>query len=174
MEREHMGPLTTKLPLGRTEGKDLDELQVNYNNERSTMAGTAAMAAAFGGTLPPGISGTNERCTVLVSNLNSDRIDEDKLFNLFSIYGNIVRIKLLRNKPDRALVQMGDGFQAELAVHFLKGQLALPFALQYGQVPETPYPDPLYHKTDQKMPLGILEHVGMEQYQHRLKLQEFF
>lgn len=47
-------------------------------------------------------------------------IDEDKLFNLFSLYGNIVRIKLLRNKPDHALVQMGDGFQAELAVHFLK------------------------------------------------------
>ena len=48
------------------------------------------------------------------------RIDEDKLFNLFSIYGNIVRIKLLRNKPDHAPVQMGDGFQAELGVHFLK------------------------------------------------------
>jgi len=31
-----------------------------------------------------------------------------------------VRIKLLRNKPDHALIQMGDGFQAELAVHFLK------------------------------------------------------
>ncbi|RZC55234.1 hypothetical protein C5167_042081 [Papaver somniferum] len=84
------------------------------------MGNAAAIAAAFGGGLPPGISGTNERCTVLVSNLNSDKIDEDKLFNLFSIYGNIIRIKLLRNKPDHALVQMGDGFQAELAVHFLK------------------------------------------------------
>ncbi|KAL7208665.1 hypothetical protein ACSBR1_030411 [Camellia fascicularis] len=83
----------------------------------------AAIAAAFGGGLPPGISGTNDRCTVLVSNLNPDSIDEDKLFNLFSIYGNIVRIKLLRNKPDHALVQMGDGFQAELAVHFLKGAM---------------------------------------------------
>ncbi|KAL3533375.1 hypothetical protein ACH5RR_006896 [Cinchona calisaya] len=129
---------------------NLDELQVNYNNERSRdftnpslpseqkgrssnpgygdvgvgypqMANAAAIAAAFGGGLPPGISGTNDRCTVLISNLNSDRMDEDKLFNLFSIYGNIVRIKLLRNKPDHALVQMGDGFQAELAVHFLKG-----------------------------------------------------
>lgn len=48
------------------------------------------------------------------------RIDEDKLFNLFSLYGNIVRIKLLRNKPDHALIQMGDGLQAELAVNFLK------------------------------------------------------
>ncbi|KAK9111203.1 hypothetical protein Scep_018722 [Stephania cephalantha] len=89
------------------------------------MGNAAAVAAAFGGGLPPGISGTNERCTVLVSNLNPDKIDEDKLFNLFSIYGNIVRIKLLRNKPDHALVQMGDGFQAELAVHFLKGAMLL-------------------------------------------------
>ncbi|XP_038725707.1 polypyrimidine tract-binding protein homolog 3 isoform X4 [Tripterygium wilfordii] len=131
---------------------NLDELQVNYNNDRSRdftnpnlpseqkgrsshpgysdagaafsqMANAAAIAAAFGGGLPPGITGTNDRCTVLVSNLNSDRIDEDKLFNLFSLYGNIVRIKLLRNKPDHALVQLGDGFQAELAVHFLKGAM---------------------------------------------------
>ncbi|CAH9127470.1 unnamed protein product [Cuscuta epithymum] len=141
---------------------NLDELQVNYNNEKSRdftnpnlpteqkgkssqhtygdiggmyplsssgsnaagyhqMGNAAAVAAAFPGGLPPGISGTNDRCTILVSNLDSDRVDEDKLFNLFSIYGNIARIKLLRNKPDHALVQMGDGFQAELAVHFLKG-----------------------------------------------------
>ncbi|RZC64866.1 hypothetical protein C5167_008557 [Papaver somniferum] len=91
--------------------------------DSSLMGNAAAVAAAFGGGLPPGISGTNERCTVLVSNLDPDRIDEDKLFNLFSIYGNIARIKLLRNKPDHALVQMGDGFQAELAVHFLKGAM---------------------------------------------------
>ncbi|CAA7024409.1 unnamed protein product [Microthlaspi erraticum] len=131
---------------------NLDELQVNYNNDRSRdytnpnlpseqkgrsshpgygdvgvpypqMANTAAIAAAFGGGLPPGITGTNERVTVLASNLNADSIDEDKLFNLFSLYGNIVRIKLLRNKPDHALIQMGDGFQAELAVHFLKGAM---------------------------------------------------
>ncbi|XP_020971694.1 polypyrimidine tract-binding protein homolog 3-like isoform X1 [Arachis ipaensis] len=140
---------------------NLDELQVNYNNDRSRdftnpnlpteqkgrssqpgygdarsmygvqgsggrgaggysqMANAAAIAAAFGGGLPPGVTGTNDRCTILVANLNPDRIDEDKLFNLFTIYGNIVRIKLLRNKPDHALIQMGDGFQAELAVHFL-------------------------------------------------------
>ncbi|KAL5128555.1 Polypyrimidine tract-binding 3 [Glycine soja] len=94
----------------------LDELQVNYNNDRSRdftnpdlpteqkgkpsqpgygdvgnmypaqdsraragakyfkllwlMANVAAIAAAFGGGLPPGVSGTNDRCTVVVSNLN--------------------------------------------------------------------------------------------------------
>ncbi|CAN4118643.1 unnamed protein product [Withania somnifera] len=143
---------------------NLDELQVNYNNERSRdytnpnlpseqkgkapqqgygdagamyslqgagphgvgfpqMGNAAAIAAAFPSGLPPGVSGANDRCTLIVSNVNPDRIDEDKLFNLFSLYGNISRIKLLRNKPDHALVQMGDGFQAELAVHFLKGSM---------------------------------------------------
>ncbi|KNA17164.1 hypothetical protein SOVF_082600 [Spinacia oleracea] len=85
--------------------------------------GNNAAMTAFPGGLPPGVSGTNERCTVIVSNLNPDKIDEDKLFNLFSLYGNIVRIKLLRGKPDHALVEMSDGFQAELAVNFLKGAL---------------------------------------------------
>ncbi|CAL9107984.1 unnamed protein product [Musa textilis] len=144
---------------------NLNELQVNYNNERSRdftnpslpteqrgrssqpgygdagslyalqasgargsystteMSNAAAIAAAFGGGLPPGVTGTNDRCTILVTNLNPEKVDEDKLFNLFSLYGNIVRIKLLRNKPDHALVQMEDGFQAELAVNFLKGAL---------------------------------------------------
>ena len=36
------------------------------------MGNAAAIAAAFGGGLPPGISGTNDRCTILVSNLNPD------------------------------------------------------------------------------------------------------
>ncbi|XP_020522028.1 polypyrimidine tract-binding protein homolog 3 isoform X2 [Amborella trichopoda] len=87
------------------------------------MGAASSIAAAFGGNLPPGITGTNDRCTLLVSNLNPDKIYEDKLFNLFSIYGNILRIKMLKNKPDHALIQMGDGFQAELAVHFLKGAM---------------------------------------------------
>lgn len=119
---------------------NLSELQVNYNNERSRdftnpylpseqsgkalqMGNAAAVASAFPSGLPPGVTGTNDRCTVLACNLNPDNIDEDKLFNLFSLYGNIVRIKILRNKPDHALIQMGDGFQAELAVHFLKGSM---------------------------------------------------
>ncbi|VAH07783.1 unnamed protein product [Triticum turgidum subsp. durum] len=80
----------------------------------------ATIAAAFGGTLPPGVTGTNERCTLIVSNLNTDKTNEDKLFNLFSLYGNIVRIKVLHNKPDLALVEMADGLQAELAVNYLK------------------------------------------------------
>ncbi|CAL5095157.1 unnamed protein product [Urochloa decumbens] len=140
---------------------NLSELQVHYNNDRSrdftnpslpteqrnrtSQMGRAAMiAAAFGGTLPHGVSGTNERCTLIVSNLNTDKIDEDKLFNLFSLYGNIVRIKILRNKPDHALVEMADGLQAELAVHYLKGAILFGKKLEvnYSKYPNiTPAPD---------------------------------
>ncbi|MCO5581071.1 hypothetical protein L7F22_034947 [Adiantum nelumboides] len=91
--------------------------------QQMPLGGSSAVAAMFGGVLPPGISGNNDRSTLIVSNLNAEQMDADKLFNLFSNYGNILRIKFLHNKPDHALVQMGDGLQAELAVHFLKGAM---------------------------------------------------
>ncbi|KAL5202946.1 hypothetical protein ABZP36_013898 [Zizania latifolia] len=108
------------------------------------MGRAAMIATAFGGTLPPGVTGSNERCTLIVSNLNTDKINEDKLFNLFSLYGNIVRIKILRNKPDHALVEMADGFQAELAVHYLKGAMlfAKKLEVNYSKYPNiTSAPD---------------------------------
>eukprot|EP00898_Chlorokybus_atmophyticus_P005458 jgi/Chlat1/5913/Chrsp4S06250 len=58
---------------------------------------------------------------LLVSGLNVALANPDTLFNLFSIYGNIVRIKMLHNKPDHALVQMGDVFQAQVAINCLQG-----------------------------------------------------
>jgi polypyrimidine tract-binding protein 2 len=94
---------------------------LGMNSYQVPMGGASAAAAAFGGVLPPGITGTNDRSTLLVSNLVPEKIEADKLFNLFSNYGNIVRIKILHNKPDHALIQMGDGFQAELAFNYLKG-----------------------------------------------------
>lgn len=108
------------------------------------MGRAAMIAAAFGGSLPPGVTGTNERCTLIVSNLNTEQTNEDKLFNLFSLYGNIVRIKVLHNKPDHALVEMADGFQSELAVHYLKGAMLFGNRLEvnYSKYPTiTPAPD---------------------------------
>ncbi|KAG0587685.1 hypothetical protein KC19_2G183400 [Ceratodon purpureus] len=96
-------------------------LPLGMNSYQVPLGGASVAAAAFGGVLPPGITGTNDRSTLLVSNLVPEKIDADKLFNLFSNYGNIVRIKILHNKPDHALIQMGDGFQAELAFNYLKG-----------------------------------------------------
>jgi polypyrimidine tract-binding protein 1 len=40
----------------------------------------------------------------------------DKLFTLFGLYGDVVRVKVLFNRKDTALVQMSDNSQAQLAV----------------------------------------------------------
>eukprot|EP00850_Spirogloea_muscicola_P013895 SM000097S24748 [mRNA] locus=s97:35821:37719:+ [translate_table: standard] len=147
----------------------------------------AAATVAFGGQLPPGVTGTNDKTTILVSNLNqevrscqsrqreaadecllpasfqkssvmtsilyaadappfehSQIVDPDKLFNLFSNYGNVLKIKMLHNKPDHALVEMGDGLQAELAINFLKGAMLFgkKMELNYSKHPHiNPSPD---------------------------------
>lgn len=74
------------------------------------------------GAVPPAFIGTSQfNSVLLVSNLNEEKINCTALFNLFSSYGNVMRVKILHNKPDHALVQMGDYYQASTAMHYLKG-----------------------------------------------------
>jgi polypyrimidine tract-binding protein 2 len=75
----------------------------------------------YGLALPVGFISTQFNSVLLVSNLNEEKVTCTALFNLFSNYGNVIRIKILHNKPDHALVQMGDYFQASTALHYLKG-----------------------------------------------------
>ena len=42
---------------------------------------------------------------LIVSNLNPEKINPDLLFKLFGVYGDVVRVKILYNKPDTGLVQ---------------------------------------------------------------------
>lgn len=58
---------------------------------------------------------------VICYNLPVGDITAVKLFNLFSIYGVVERIKLLRGKENTALVQFSDPLFAALACHFLHG-----------------------------------------------------
>lgn len=69
----------------------------------------------------PFVGGSQFNSVLLVSNLNEEKINCTALFNLFSSYGNVLRVKILHNKPDHALVQMGDYYQASTAMHYLKG-----------------------------------------------------
>ncbi|KAG2378297.1 hypothetical protein C9374_008440 [Naegleria lovaniensis] len=58
---------------------------------------------------------------LLVSNFNDKIMNCDLLFNLFSCYGYIYRIKIFKTKPDHALVQMASHKQALNAINSLKG-----------------------------------------------------
>uniref|UniRef100_A0A3B5QQS1 Polypyrimidine tract-binding protein 1 n=1 Tax=Xiphophorus maculatus TaxID=8083 RepID=A0A3B5QQS1_XIPMA len=59
---------------------------------------------------------------LLVSNLNPERVTPHCLFILFGVYGDVMRVKILFNKKENALVQMCDSTQAQLAMSHLNGQ----------------------------------------------------
>ncbi|XP_068174941.1 polypyrimidine tract-binding protein 1b isoform X2 [Antennarius striatus] len=61
-------------------------------------------------------------CVLLISNLNPERVTPHCLFILFGVYGDVMRVKILFNKKENALVQMSDSTQAQLAMSHLSGQ----------------------------------------------------
>uniref|UniRef100_A0A3Q3SGV1 Polypyrimidine tract-binding protein 1 n=1 Tax=Mastacembelus armatus TaxID=205130 RepID=A0A3Q3SGV1_9TELE len=61
-------------------------------------------------------------CVLLVSNLHPERVTPHCLFILFGVYGDVMRVKILFNKKENALVQMSDSTQAQLAMSHLNGQ----------------------------------------------------
>ncbi|NWX45106.1 PTBP2 protein, partial [Steatornis caripensis] len=85
-------------------------------------AAAAAAAAAAGRVGMPGVS-AGGNTVLLVSNLNEEVSETILLFFfLFSVYGDVQRVKILYNKKDSALIQMADGNQSQLAMSHLNGQ----------------------------------------------------
>ncbi|KAK7103356.1 hypothetical protein V1264_018272 [Littorina saxatilis] len=71
----------------------------------------------FGQNMGPQASG--QGCVVMVYGLNMEKMNCEKLFNLFCLYGNVVRIKFLKSKEGAAMVQLGDGISVERAIQNL-------------------------------------------------------
>jgi len=59
--------------------------------------------------------GDQKGCVLLVNNLSPDKITPDKLFILFGVYGDVLRVKILYNKRDTALIQFATPQQAQTA-----------------------------------------------------------
>lgn len=53
---------------------------------------------------------------LLVSNLNEEFVNPDALFTLFGVYGDVVRVKILFNKKDSALINFTSAQQASTAL----------------------------------------------------------
>ncbi|RZF46846.1 hypothetical protein LSTR_LSTR011112 [Laodelphax striatellus] len=79
-------------------------------------AANAAALAASGLRLPGQMGGPGNSCVLLVSNLNEEMVTPDALFTLFGVYGDVLRVKILYNKKDSALVQMAEPQHAHLAM----------------------------------------------------------
>ncbi|CAJ0955953.1 unnamed protein product, partial [Mesorhabditis belari] len=61
----------------------------------------------------------NVTSVVLVSNLDENKATPDALFTLFGVYGDVLRVKILFNKKDNALIQFSEPQQAQLAMQHL-------------------------------------------------------
>ncbi|RNA01881.1 polypyrimidine tract-binding 1-like isoform X4 [Brachionus plicatilis] len=53
---------------------------------------------------------------LLVSNLNEEFVNPDALFTLFGVYGDVVRVKILFNKKDSALINFSNAQHASTAL----------------------------------------------------------
>ncbi|XP_055361696.1 polypyrimidine tract-binding protein 1a isoform X2 [Betta splendens] len=87
--------------------------------------GHGSMAAAAAAASRLGLSGlatAGGHNVLLVSNLNPESVTPHCLFILFGVYGDVMRVKILFNKKENALIQMSDGTQAQLAMSHLNGQ----------------------------------------------------
>jgi len=65
--------------------------------------------------------GVDSRTVLMVYNVDDKAFTPDRLFNLFCLYGNVLKIKCLGTKKGVAMVQMQDGMMADTAKSLLNG-----------------------------------------------------
>ncbi|XP_071543712.1 polypyrimidine tract-binding protein 2 isoform X11 [Panulirus ornatus] len=186
----------------RIEYSKLSNLNVKYNNDKSRdytnpnlptgdpaldsalaiggmpftgmpLAGVTPTAAALGaaGIRLPGQPSPN--CVLLVSNLNEEMVTPDALFTLFGVYGDVLRVKILFNKKDNALVQMSEPHQTQLAISHLDKmktwgkQIRVTLSKhQTVQLPKEGQPDAGLTKDYTNSPLHRFKKPGSKNYQN--------
>lgn len=81
------------------------------------------MTIAYPTMVGPGgltfVTAAQASAILLVSNLNEEKVTPDALFTLFGVYGDVIRVKIMFNKKDNALVQYVDPNQARVAMMYL-------------------------------------------------------
>jgi len=73
----------------------------------------------------PGMGGSSSIApasnVLIVNNLNPERVTPDQLFTLFGVYGDVLRVKILYQKTDTALIMFSSSLGAETALTHLNG-----------------------------------------------------
>ncbi|XP_033729127.1 heterogeneous nuclear ribonucleoprotein L-like isoform X1 [Pecten maximus] len=80
----------------------------------------------------PGQGGASQGAVLMVYGLNMEKVNCDKLFNLFCLYGNVVRIKFLKSKEGAAMVQLGDSMAVDRALQNLNNTFFFGNKMQLG------------------------------------------
>ncbi|KAK2964546.1 putative Polypyrimidine tract-binding protein [Blattamonas nauphoetae] len=72
-------------------------------------------------SFPPNMGEQTQNPIIIVGNYPSEKFSVDHLFNIFSNYGFIYRIKTLANKPNTVFIEFSDPYNAQQAVTNLRG-----------------------------------------------------
>lgn len=87
----------------------------NHQMSNSNSMNLSNANGGGGGMVPSG----NPNITtpvLLISNLNEDLVTPEALFTLFGVYGDVLRVKILFNKKDSALINFANAQQAATAL----------------------------------------------------------
>ncbi|CAH0754912.1 unnamed protein product [Bemisia tabaci] len=76
-------------------------------------------AALPAGPFSPPNGAPTQSGVVMVYGLNQKKVNCDKLFNLFCLYGNVGKIKFLKSKEGCAMIQMSDAVAVERCIRNL-------------------------------------------------------
>lgn len=63
--------------------------------------------------------GVQQSCVLMVYGLTAGKWNAEKLFSLFCLYGNVMKVKFLKSKENSAMIQMGDKLACERALRNL-------------------------------------------------------
>ncbi|XP_030632783.1 heterogeneous nuclear ribonucleoprotein L2 isoform X2 [Chanos chanos] len=74
----------------------------------------------YGPPPPPGeYSPHADSPVVMVYGLEPSKMNADRVFNIFCLYGNVERVKFMKSKPGAAMVEMGDCYAVDRAISHL-------------------------------------------------------
>ncbi|XP_063061243.1 heterogeneous nuclear ribonucleoprotein L-like isoform X2 [Engraulis encrasicolus] len=69
---------------------------------------------------PPGeYSPHAESPVIMVYGLDPNKMNSDRVFNIFCLYGNVERVKFMKSKPGACMVEMGDCYAVDRAISHL-------------------------------------------------------
>lgn len=92
----------------------------NRSSVLPTPGFTGQNQAVIAGMSPAGQPGACAQGSVMmVYGMEHAKMNSDRLFNLFCLYGNVMRVKFLKSKEGCAMVQMGDPASVEKCVQAL-------------------------------------------------------
>lgn len=111
------------LPLPGTFPPQIFPQNLNFTGNFPNIMGNISPNSNMSYTQPFGqpVGHQRQGSVLLVSNLNQAEINCDDLFILFGHYGDVLRVKILFNKKDTALIQFTETTQASTALQNLNG-----------------------------------------------------